>query len=178
MVSFLSRQAGDGLSGWWASSYVNRLTKVANKSSNKPKGALSIIACFVLLPETYPPRLLELKAARLRKETGNSLLRSKYDKCQTPARLLRLSIIRPTKMLVCSPIVVIVSLFLAIAYSYMYLMFTTFTDVFETTYGFNAGEAGLTYLGLGIGSLVGQYALDLFMRRHIKKRLEIGRAHV
>lgn len=53
----------------------------------------------------------------------------------------------------------------------MYLMFTTFTDVFETTYGFNAGEAGLSYLGLGIGSLVGQYTLDLFMKRHMKKQL-------
>jgi MFS family permease len=74
-------------------------------------------------------------------------------------------------MLLRSPIVVIVSLFLAIAYSYMYLMFTTFTDIFEKTYGFNAGEAGLAYLGLGIGSLIGQYTLDLFMERHKKKRL-------
>lgn len=125
----------------------------------------------MFLSETYPPRILELKARRLRKETGNSLLRSKYDKGQTPAQLFRLSIIRPTKMLVRSPIVGIVSLFLAIAYSYMYLMFTTFTDVFESSYEFNAGEAGLSYLGLGIGSLVGQYTLDFFMKRHIKKQL-------
>lgn len=108
---------------------------------------------------------------RLRKETGNPLLRSKYDKGETPAQLLRLSIMRPTKMLVRSPIVGIVSLFLAIAYSYMYLLFTTFTDVFETTYGFNAGEVGLSYLGLGIGSLVGQYTLDLFMKWYTKKQL-------
>lgn len=74
-------------------------------------------------------------------------------------------------MLLRCPIIGIVSLFLAIAYSYMYLMFTTFTDVFETTYGFNAGEAGLAYLGLGIGSLVGQYTLDLFMKWHMKEQL-------
>ena len=108
---------------------------------------------------------------RLRKETGNPLLRSKHDKGQTPAQLFRLSIMRPTKMLVGSPIVGIVSLFLAIAYSYMYLLFTTFTSVFETTYGFNAGEAGLSYLGLGIGSLVGQYTLDVFMKWYRKKQL-------
>ena len=108
---------------------------------------------------------------RLREETDNPLLRSKYDKCQTPAQLFRLSIMRPTKMLVRCPIVGIVSLFLAIAYSYMYLLFTTFSSVFETTYGFNAGEAGLSYLGLGIGSLVGQYALDLLMKWYAKKQL-------
>lgn len=134
-------------------------------------GALLTVVCFTLLSETYPPCLLELRAVRLRKETGNPQLRSKYDKGLTPAQLLRLSLIRPAKMLVRSPIVVIVSLFLAIGYSYMYLMFTTFTSVFETTYGFSSGEAGLTYLGIGIGSLLGQYALDFFMKRHIKKQL-------
>ena len=125
----------------------------------------------MLLPETYPPRLLEVKAMRLRKETGDLSLRSKYDKGYTPAQLFRLSIIRPSKMLVRCPTIGIVSLFLAIAYSYMYLMFTTLTNVFETSYEFNAGEAGLSYLGLGIGSLVGQYTLDIFMSRHLKKQL-------
>ena len=126
----------------------------------------------MLLPETYPPRLLELKTIRLRKETGNPLLRSKYDKGQTRAQLFRSSIMRPMKMLLRSPIVGIISLFLAVAYSYMYLMFTTFTDVFGTTYHFNPGEAGLTYLGMGVGSLAGQYTLDFFMKRHFKERLD------
>lgn len=128
------------------------------------EGAFSIIACFGFLPETYPPRLLELKARGLRKATGNPSLRSKYDNGQTSGRLFRQSITRPMKMLMCCPVVGIVSLLLAIAYSYMYLMFTTFTEVFESAYGFNSGEAGLTYLGLGIGSLIGQYAMDLIMK--------------
>ena len=82
--------------------------------SKEYEGAFSIVACFVLLPETYPPRLLELKARRLRIETGDLSLRSKYDKGDTPAQLFRLSIIRPSKMLVRCPTVGIVSLFLAI----------------------------------------------------------------
>lgn len=67
-------------------------------------------------------------------------------------------------MLLRCPVVGIISLFLAIAYSYMYLLFTTFTDVFESTYGFNAGQAGLSYLGLGIGFLLGQYTFDMLVR--------------
>lgn len=74
-------------------------------------------------------------------------------------------------MLVRCPVIGVVSLFLAIAYSYMYLMFTTFTDVFETTYGFDAGQAGLAYLGLGVGCLIGQYTLDIFMKWHRKEQL-------
>lgn len=67
-------------------------------------------------------------------------------------------------MLVRCPIVGIISLFLAIAYSYMYLLFTTFTGVFESTYGFSAGEAGLSYLGLGVGFLFGQYTFDILVQ--------------
>ena len=37
----------------------------------------------------------------------------------------------------------------------MYLLFTTFPLVFQVQYGFSTGEIGLTYLGLGIGSLLG-----------------------
>ena len=67
-------------------------------------------------------------------------------------------------MLLRCPVVGMISLLLAIAYSYMYLLFTTFTDVFEQTYGFNAGEAGLSYLGLGIGFLLGQYTFDILVQ--------------
>jgi MFS family permease len=140
-------------------------------ASNLYKAALLTTACFVLLHESYPPRLLELKAKRLRKETANPLLHSKYDKGQTSSRLLYLSIIRPAKMLLRCPIIGIVSVFLGIAYSYMFLLFTTFTDVFEKTYQFNAGQAGLSYLGFGLGAFFGQYTLDLFMGLHITRLL-------
>jgi MFS family permease len=71
-------------------------------------------------------------------------------------------------MLLRCPIVIIISLFLAIAYSYMYLLFTTFTNVFGSTYGFNAGQVGLSYLGLGIGFLLGQYTLDVLVQWRIR----------
>jgi MFS family permease len=68
-------------------------------------------------------------------------------------------------VLIRCPIVGIVSLCLAVAYSYMYLLFTTFTGVFQEVYGFNAGEAGLSYLGLGVGFLLGQYTFDILVQR-------------
>lgn len=36
-------------------------------------------------------------------------------------------------------------------YGIYYLMFTTFSDIFSNTYGFNPGITGLTYIGLGVG---------------------------
>ncbi|KAM0090432.1 hypothetical protein ACP6JD_006240 [Aspergillus fumigatus] len=42
-----------------------------------------------------------------------------------------------------------------IVYGYLYLLFTTITPVYQTTYQFSQGAAGLTYLGIGVGSLIG-----------------------
>jgi len=52
-------------------------------------------------------------------------------------------------MLIFSPIVLMLSITMAVVYGYLYLLLTTLTEVFETQYGFSAGTVGLTYLGLG-----------------------------
>ena len=77
------------------------------------------------------------------------------DRGLSPGALFKLSIVRPTKMLCCSPIVFSLSLLIAIIYGYMYVLFTTMTAVFEQMYGFSQGTVGLTYLGMGLGELVG-----------------------
>jgi MFS family permease len=38
---------------------------------------------------------------------------------------------------------------------YLYLLFTTFTVVFEVQYGFSSSTVGLSFLGLGIGNMLG-----------------------
>ncbi|KAI1454033.1 MFS general substrate transporter [Annulohypoxylon moriforme] len=115
-----------------------------------------IIASLILLPETYGPVLLERKAARLRKQTGNPNFRTKFDS-EKPARseILKRAILRPLKLLFRSPIVIMLALTVSIVYGYLYLLFTTFTTVFEGQYGFSTGSSGLAYLGLGVGFMVG-----------------------
>ena len=117
-------------------------------------GALTI-AAFVLMRETYAPILLERKAKRLRKETGNSQLKSKLDTGLKPKDFFLRALVRPSKLLSRSPIVILLSLNMSIAFGYLYLLFTTFTFVFEGQYHFNSGEAGLAFLGLGMGMITG-----------------------
>ncbi|RMD43858.1 hypothetical protein DV735_g1188, partial [Chaetothyriales sp. CBS 134920] len=121
-------------------------------------GVLTAVS-FLLLRETYEQVLLNDLTKKLRKETGNQDLRSKLDSGLTPKQYFIRSIIRPTKMLIFSPIVLIFSLYMAIIYGYLYLLFTTLTSLFESKYGFSQGSVGLTYLGIGIGCLI---ALLLF----------------
>jgi hypothetical protein len=112
---------------------------------------------FILMRETYAPAILERKARKLRKSTGNPLLKSKLDSGLTTKDLFLYSIVRPTKMLIFSPIVLLLSLFVAVTYSYLYLFFTTITGVFETRYGFRHDLVGLAFLGIGIGQFLGQF---------------------
>jgi hypothetical protein len=95
-------------------------------------GVMAILA-FVCMRESYAPVLLERKAERLRQETGNPNLRSKLDPGLSKGEHLRRSIIRPTKMLLFSPIVAIFSIFIGVCYGVLYLLFTTFTFVFQGT---------------------------------------------
>lgn len=98
--------------------------------------------------------LLGWKAARLRKETGNAALVSKMDRGLTPRQLFLRAIVRPTKLLILSPIVLLLSLLCAFVFGLLFLLFTTFPTVFEEQYHFSTGASGLSYLGVGIGMVV------------------------
>lgn len=124
--------------------------------------------------ETYAVTLLDRKAKRLRKETGNLSFKSKLDRGFTPAALFKLSIVRPMKMLLFSPIVQSLSFLMALIYGYLYLLFTTFTIVFEGTYGFSSGTVGLTFLGIGLGNLLGLAIFGVVSDRILKKKSAQG----
>ncbi|CAK7220599.1 hypothetical protein SBRCBS47491_004243 [Sporothrix bragantina] len=131
-------------------------------------GFVSIVF-FFSMRETYAPLLLERKAARLRKETGNQQLRSKLDAGLSPRDYFKRGIFRPLKMLAFSPIVLIFALYMAVVYGYLYLMFTSVTEVFQSTYGFGTNTVGLVYLGLGVGSMAGMVCFSAFSDRHTRK---------
>ncbi|KAF2025149.1 MFS general substrate transporter [Setomelanomma holmii] len=116
-------------------------------------GVMAVVT-LLFVRETYPYVLLERKTKQLRRETGNTSLRSALATGRSPRGLFVFSIFRPLKMLL-SPIVFLLSLYAAIVYSYLYLCFTTIEVVFGRQYGFNSGEAGLATMGMGIGSAVG-----------------------
>ncbi|KAF1815726.1 MFS general substrate transporter [Eremomyces bilateralis CBS 781.70] len=94
-----------------------------------------LAAILIFMQETSASVLLRRKAERLRKETGNDRLLAKGDTGQTPRQMMRL------------------------LFGLIFLLFTTFPQVFGETYGFNVVISGLAYLGLGIGLMA---ALILF----------------
>lgn len=131
-------------------------------------GAVTIIM-LLFMRETYAPVILQRKTARLRKETGNELLRSKLDIGLSPRDHFYRSIIRPLKMLIRSPIVALFAVYIAVVYGYLYLMFTSMTEVFQQTYHFSTSITGLVFLGMGVGSMAGLAYFSATSDRHIQK---------
>lgn len=107
------------------------------------------IGFLLLLRETYSVQILKGKAQRLRKETNNPNIRSKYETEHTALQLLQNACVRPLLLLFTSPILFLMSLYVAVVYGYLYLVMTTITSVFESVYNFSSTVVGLSFLGLG-----------------------------
>lgn len=137
-------------------------------------GVVAIIAFFILR-ETYPPVLLERKAIKLRRETNNPLYRSKLASQATARDHITRSIMRPSKMLICSPIVTIMCTYVAVLYGTLYLLFATYSFVFKDVYQFSTFSAGLVFIAGGIGTLAGVFYVGHFSDRTLKKRAAAGK---
>ena len=136
---------------------------------NLKVGAVTLLS-LALMRETYAVTLIGRKTMEQRKYTGNNELRSKYDKGLSPRRLWHISIIRPLRMLAYSPIVLLLSLFMAVIYGYLYLLFTTFTEVFGRQYHFSIGITGLAYIGIGVGNIMGLLFTGIALDRLVKSK--------
>ncbi|KAF4543072.1 Sugar transporter [Lasiodiplodia theobromae] len=116
------------------------------------------------MSETYRKQILERRAKRAE---GNGLeLRRTETAASRASRaakgtqvLLMNTIGRPVHMLVTEPIIGLFSLYVAFIFAMQYAFFAAFPWVFSNTYGFSLGAQGLTFLGLGVGCLIGFSAI-------------------
>lgn len=65
-------------------------------------------------------------------------------------------------MLVFSPIISALSLYVAVVYGFLFLLFTTISQVYGNQYNFTAHVVRLTYIKLGAGSTIGLLAMGRF----------------
>ena len=118
-------------------------------------GAVWIMGTF-LMPETYAPVLLRRSAERLSKITGK-VYRSKLDVDQGKVSLkdsFKIALSRPWILLFQEPIVFLLSLYMAIVYGTLYMMFAAFPIVYQVERGWNQGIGGLAFLGIMVGMLL------------------------
>lgn len=121
-------------------------------------GLVAILATL-FFKETYSPKLLRIKAMKLRKETGNSKLHTIYEIAdgETTSGKIYLTITRPLNLLFTHPMVMGLGSFMSFTYGFMYLMIVAFPTIFGEMYGFSKSITGLMYIPMGIGFALGVF---------------------
>jgi multidrug resistance protein len=108
------------------------------------------------IPETYAPLLLRKRAQRLSSITG-CVYRSKMeiDRGKVSAReAFSAALSRPWILLFTEPIVLLLSIYMAIVYGTLYMLFDAFPIVFQEIRGWNEGVGSLPFLSVMIGMMV------------------------
>lgn len=127
-------------------------------------GVLTILT-FLLLPETNATILLRKRAARLQKITGRVHHSKLDDKRTPPAQAFKGALVLPWVFLFKEPIVFLLSLYMAIIYGILYLLFAAYPIVFQIVRGWSEGKSGLAFLGILVGILIAEaYTFPIFIR--------------
>jgi MFS transporter, DHA1 family, multidrug resistance protein len=129
------------------------------------------IASLILVPETYGPVILQRRAARLRRETGNWALHAALDEnVPTLKDIVFKYCLRPCQMLVKEPILLLVTIYISLICGILYLFFIAYPIEFLGYRGWsNSGVASLPLLAVMLGTLAGCLAI-MFTTKHVYAR--------
>lgn len=130
-------------------------------------GAVQILG-LPFFRETYAPALLQRMCKRLQKTTGNLNLYAHRDSVSLP-HLLRLSLVRPIKLLATQPVVQVWSVYCAYIYGILYLLISSFPNVWTGIYGESVSIGSLNYISLFLGmTFASQVGMPLANRSYRK----------
>ncbi|KXJ97742.1 major facilitator superfamily transporter [Microdochium bolleyi] len=114
------------------------------------------IIISLTVPETYAPVILQKRAEKLSALTGKKYI-SKLQAgkpVKTIGQTFKTALARPWVLLFREPIVLILSLFMAILYGTLYMLFAAFPIVYQQGRGWSPGVGGLAFLGVAVGMMV------------------------
>ncbi|KAJ4029007.1 hypothetical protein NW756_000011 [Fusarium oxysporum] len=109
---------------------------------------------LLTVKETYGPTILRQKAARMRKETGDSRWWCRHDQQMSKMRCLGKNLSRPLVLSFTEPILWFFNIWIALTYGILYLCFVAYPIIFTECRGWGPGLSGLSFLGIGIGNMV------------------------
>lgn len=111
------------------------------------------LGAALLVPETYAPVLLRQRARKLSKISGK-VYRSHIDIKQGPTTAgdaFKTALSRPWLLLFREPIIIILSIYMAIIYGTLYMLFGAYPIVYQQQRGWSEGISGLAFIGVAIG---------------------------
>jgi MFS family permease len=108
------------------------------------------------IPETYTPVILSRRAKKMSKITGQ-VYKSKMEVqhgTKTIKQEFKTALSRPWILLFAEPIVLLLSIYMAIIYGTLYMMFAAFPIVYQEDRGWSPGVGGLSFIGVMVGEII------------------------
>ncbi|KZV80848.1 MFS general substrate transporter [Exidia glandulosa HHB12029] len=113
---------------------------------------VELLMLLLFLPETYEPVLLKWKAARLRKETGDSAYFAPIERMDKSIfAAIRASCTIPFRILYHERISLLLNIWASLVLGVIYLTLQAFPIIFGRQHHFNVQMTGLSFIGIGIG---------------------------
>ncbi|KIW84936.1 hypothetical protein Z517_00324 [Fonsecaea pedrosoi CBS 271.37] len=125
-----------------------------------------LVVYLIAFPETSGATILRRRAARLRKLTGRTDLRSQSEIDQEHMKYSEVffdAIIKPLEIMMKDPAVAYTNLYSALLYGIYYSFFEAFPLVYVGIYGFNLGELGLTFVTIGVGCTIAVVVYNTYL---------------
>lgn len=134
--------------------------------------AVMILVSFFSFHESFAPLILRERASRLRKQTGNQqyyTVGEKLDGDRSSLRLIGKALTRPVRLLMFHPIIQIQAILSGFDYGLLYIVLSTFSDLWKVQYGQSVEISGLHYIAVSLGEMaasqVGGKMIDWFWKR-------------
>ncbi|KAJ5104463.1 hypothetical protein NUU61_001810 [Penicillium alfredii] len=128
--------------------------------------AVMILVSFSLFHETYTPLILRKRAERLRHDTGDLQYETADERLRAnrfSSMVLGRALIRPLRLLVFHSIIQITSVLSAFYYGILYIVLSTFSDLWIDQYKQSIDLSGLRYIACALGEVIGSQIEATFM---------------
>ncbi|CAI6337659.1 unnamed protein product [Periconia digitata] len=117
--------------------------------------AIVVVLAVIFVDESYPPKLLVYKARRLRHESNNWALHTKFEEWDVSIQeLIHKFLLRPVQLLF-TPICFLVALYASFCYGILYMQLGAIPIIFGENRGWSPIVATLPFLALFIGAIIG-----------------------
>ncbi len=125
---------------------------------------------LLFIQETYVPKILSQKAARLRKSTRNWALHSKFEEnSPTFSEIMEKHMGRPVKMLFTEPILMCICFYASFVFGILYLSIAAFPIIFQQERGWSPLIGSLPFLAMFFGIICSGGINALNQKFYIRK---------
>lgn len=142
--------------------------------------AVMILVSFSAFRETYSPLILRRRAERLRRESGNQQYYTTDERLQSnlsPFAVLARVLIRPLRFLAFHPIIQLTGLISAFYYGILYIVLSTFSDLWVKQYNQSEEISGLHYIACSMGEIAGSQIGARLMDFMFRRKTRTGGEH-